>query len=209
MSLIWTKADGSVAVINSLDEYEACFIELDADCDRAAAEKRATDVAQFQSARSVLFARYLDAQISAARVEQADVRGRISRGQLSLPWWLELHNIDPDVGPPVEVSPAQRAIFGHGQIMPQSWDHAKAALDLLPEYTPPPKLQLSAAIPLLQTFNDKATVLSEAVDANLEALQKAKADLSDWENFRQVVYPKYLTAKAAFDTAAGALDAGA
>jgi len=209
MSLTWTKPDGSVAVINSLDEYEACFIELDADCVTAAAEERATDVAQFQSARSVLFAHYLDAQISAARVEQADVRGRISRGQLSLPWWLELYNIDSGVGPPVKVSPAQRAIFGHGQIMPQSWDLAKAALDLLPEYTPPPKLQLSAAIALLQTFNDKATVLSEAIDANLEALQKAKADLSAWENFRQVVYARYLKAKAAFDTAAEALDAGA
>jgi hypothetical protein len=208
MSLIWTKADGSVAVINSLDEYEACFIELDADCVTAAAEERATDVAQFQSARSVLFAHYHDAQISAARIEQADIAGRISRGQLSLAWWLELYNIDPGVGLPFEVSPAQRAIFGHGQIMPLSWDNAKAALDMLPEYTPPPTLQLSAAIPLLQTFNDKATVLSEAVDANLEALQKAKADLSDWENFRQVVYPKYLIARAAFDTAAEALDVG-
>ena len=209
MSLTWTKLDGSVAVINSLDEYEACFVELDANCERAAADKRTTDVAQFQSARSVLFAHYHDAQISAARLEKADVTGRISRGQLSFAWWLELHNIDLDVGTPFEVSPAQRAIFGHGQIMPQSWDLAKAALDLLPEYTPPPKLQLSAAIALLQTFNDKATVLSETIDANLEALQKAKADLSEWENFRQVVYPKYLTARAAFDTAAEALDVGA
>lgn len=209
MTLTWTSPSGSERIVATLDDYDSCFAEIDAELDKAAAGGRPTDAAQLESARSELFAHYLDAQILASRAERSEVKATLERCDLCLPWWQELHGTKSDPVPPWEISSAQKAIFALGEIMPGTWEAAKRALELLPEYAPPPTLPLDSAISLLETLKESAIVLRDALDANLEAIMKSKTDLRSWESFRDAVHPKYLVARAAFDTAAGALDATA
>ncbi len=209
MTLTWTSPSGSKRILATLDDYDPCFAEIGAELDEAVAGGRPTDAAQLKSARSELFAHYLDAQILASRAEQSEVEATLERCHLCLPWWQELHGTRSGPVPPLEISSAQKAIFARGEIMPGTWKAAKAALELLPEYAPPPTLPLDLAISLLETLKESAIVLRDALDANLEAIRKAKTDLRSWDSFRDAVYPEYLTARAAFDSAAGALDATA
>lgn len=209
MTAIWTRPDGSKWALANLNDYESCFAEIDAEFDKAVADGRPTDAAQLASDRSELFTHYLNAQTSASRVERSEVEAALERCQLCLPWWQELFDTESDPVPPWEVSPAQTAIFAQGQIMPRTWEAAKTALELLPEYAPPPTLPLDLAISRLETLKESAIVLRAALDANLEAISKAKTDLRSWESFRRAVHPEYLRARTAFNSAAGALDATA
>lgn len=209
MTAIWTRPDGSKMALANLNDYESCFAEIDAELDKAVADGRPTDAAQLASDRSELFTHYLNAQISASRAERSEVEATLERCHLCLPWWQELHGARSDPVPPWEISSAQQAIFARGEIMPGTWEAAKAALELLPEYAPPPKLPLDLAISLLETFKESAIALRDALDANLEAIRKAKTDLRSWESFRGTVHPEYLRARTAFNSAAEALDGNA
>lgn len=209
MKFTWTRPDGSKKIVATLDDYHSCFEEMDSERDKAVADGRPTDAAQLEAARSEIFTHYLDAQLWASKAERAKVQATLERCQLCLPWWQELNDECSGSMPPWDSSPAQKAIFAHGQIMPESWEAANAALELLPEYAPPPNLQLGSAISLLQTVEESAIVLRDALDTNLEAIEKVKTDLRKWDDFRDAIYPKYLIARTAFDTAAEALDAAA
>lgn len=61
MTLTWTRPGGSKRVVATLDDYDSCFAEIDAELDKAVAGGRPTDAAQLEAARSELFTHYLRA----------------------------------------------------------------------------------------------------------------------------------------------------
>ena len=198
--------DGTVRHLNGSGECADLIQEIGVEYAAASADGRRIDAERWAKAYDDAFALLPRLMIADLIEEKSKLQPIKRHAELCADWWLEL-NQAAHGKPPVEVSPAQRAIFAGNKFTPSTWSEAREAIDLLHEFRVPDSLRSYQAEGRARDLYQAAKGLELAIEASIDALSRAHASTDGWAGFQNGAYQQYLKARGTFDAAAEALDA--
>lgn len=198
--------DGTARHPNSSGQCADLMQEIGAEHAAASADGRRIDAERWAKAHDDAFALLPRLMIADLIEEKSKLQPIKRHAELCANWWLDLQGAIHGKEP-VEVSPAQHAILNGNRFAPASWQEAREAIDLRPEFRRPERLSLSEAISRAGKIYAAATDVEKAISDCIAALQDMQPPWDTWKEFERWTYPGFLVAHKDFTSAVKALDA--